>query len=63
MNDNKEVGVILSAYPHPKGMIGFASLRTHAIHDAVEGATITSDGASLSIVLPPHMPPIAKPES
>ena len=63
MNDNKEVGVILSAYPHPKGMIGFAYLRTHAIHDAIEGATITADGASLSIVLPPHMPPIAKPES
>ena len=61
--DDKEVGVILSAYPHPKGMIGFAYLRTHAIHEAVEGATITSDGTSLSIVLPPHMPPIAKPGS
>ena len=63
MNDNKEVGVILSAYPHTKGMIGFAYLRTHAIHEAVEGATITADGTSLSIVLPPHMPPIAKPDS
>ena len=63
MNDHKEVGVILSAYPHTKGMIGFAYLRTHAIHDAVEGATITADGTSLSIVLPPHMPPIAKPDS
>ena len=63
MNDHKEVGVILSAYPHTKGMIGFAYLRTHAIHEAVEGATITADGTSLSIVLPPHMPPIAKPDS
>jgi len=59
---DKDVGVVLSAYPHHTSMIGLASLRTSAIHNVLEGASIMADGTSLSLNLPPHMPPIAKPD-
>ena len=67
MAAEKEVGTILTSAPwhnerHDE-MIGLASIRLTAIHDALEGKTLAADGTALQLAIPHHLTPLPKAEA
>ena len=67
MAAEKEVGTILTSAPwhnerHDE-MIGLASIRLTAIHDALEGKTLVADGTALQLTIPHHLTPLPKAEA
>ena len=67
MAAEKEVGTILTSAPwhnekHDE-MIGLASIRLTAIHDALEGKTLEADGTALQLAIPQHLTPLPKAEA
>jgi folate-binding protein YgfZ len=63
ISNEKEVGSILATAAYDDGMVGLASVRLAAIHEAEEGAIITSEGTEISLAIPAHLRPLPKPEA
>ena len=63
MATEKEVGTILTSAPWHDEMIGLASIRLAAIHDALEGKTLEADGTALQLAIPQHLTPLPKAEA
>ena len=63
MAAEKEVGTILTSAPWHNEMIGLASIRLTAIHSAIEGKTIETDGTALQLAVPHHLTPLPKAEA
>ncbi|MGC6517092.1 MAG: YgfZ/GcvT domain-containing protein [Candidatus Puniceispirillaceae bacterium] len=65
--DDKEVGTILSAVTcpaqdeDPPYMIGLASMRLSAIHDAEQGAALHTNHNDVRLAIPDHIRPIPDP--
>ena len=63
INDDKEVGRILATAAIDGAMIGLASLKLTAIHDAEVGSLLHHDGAPVSLAVPAHLRPLPKVEA
>lgn len=62
-NDDKEVGSILATAAIDGAMIGLASIRLTAIHDAEEGSLLHHESAVVSLAIPAHLRPLPKAEA
>ena len=63
INDDKEVGRILATAAIDGAMIGLASLKLTAIHDAEVGSLLHHDGVPVSLAVPAHLRPLPKVEA
>ena len=63
MQDDKDVGQMLTTVTDGTTMIGLASLRLTAIHLAESGTPIYQDGTQLTLEIPDHLRPLPKPDS
>lgn len=62
IQDEKDIGTILATAPLDDEMVGLASLRLAAIHEAEDGALILCDEAPITLAIPDHLRPLPKPE-
>ena len=67
MSDDKQVGSILATAAFKGAMVGLASIRLSAIHDAEAGAILQidglPDGLAIALAIPDHLRPLPKAEA
>ena len=67
MSENKQIGIILATAAFKDAMVGLASIRLSAIHDAEAGAVLQidglPDGLPIDLAIPDHLRPLPKAEA
>ena len=58
LQDGKSIGQLLSIAPSQDQMIGLASLKLTAIHDAIGGKPLLCDDQPVSLAIPDHLLPL-----